>query len=51
MDMDAYHFANLGVPEGLMQDLRDLESRMKEELGYDVTLIAYAKENADRLNN
>lgn len=44
MDMESYQFANLGIHEELMQDLRNLESHMKEELGYEVALIAYTKE-------
>ncbi|WP_167357077.1 hypothetical protein [Paenibacillus pectinilyticus] len=44
MEMDEYHFANLGIHEELMQDLRNLEARMKEELGYEIALIAYTKE-------
>ncbi|MBP1961745.1 hypothetical protein [Paenibacillus aceris] len=51
MSLDSYQFANLGAHEHLLEDLRRLESRMKEELGSDVTLIAYeqgAKENNNK---
>ncbi|MDR6549713.1 hypothetical protein [Paenibacillus qinlingensis] len=50
MGMASYHFANLDIHEELMQELRNLESRMKEELGYEIALIAYTKE-ADGLPN
>ncbi|WP_157264935.1 hypothetical protein [Paenibacillus oryzisoli] len=50
MEMESYHFANLGIHEHLMQDLRNLEARMKEELGYDIALIAYAKEAEGQAN-
>lgn len=44
MEMESYHFANLGIHEELMQELRNLETRMKEKLGYEIALIAYTKE-------
>ncbi|WP_171681899.1 hypothetical protein [Paenibacillus planticolens] len=44
MSIDSYQFANLGAHEELLEDLRSLESRMKDELGYEVALIAYAQE-------
>jgi hypothetical protein len=44
LDMESYHFANLGIHEELMQDLRNLENRMQEKLGYEIALIAYTKE-------
>jgi hypothetical protein len=44
MNIESYHFADLGNREDLLQDLRSLESRMKHELGYDIALIAYTQE-------
>lgn len=51
MSIDSYQFANLGAHEHLLEDLRSLESRMKEELGSEIALIAYeqeAKENDNK---
>jgi hypothetical protein len=44
MTIESYQFANLGAREDLLEDLRKLESRMKDELGYEVALIAYTQE-------
>ncbi|GFZ87998.1 hypothetical protein GCM10008018_37610 [Paenibacillus marchantiophytorum] len=44
MPIDSYEFANLDAREDLLEDLRSLESRMKDELGYEVALIAYTQE-------
>lgn len=43
MDTGAYRFADLERHEELISDITRLESKMKHELGKDVTLIAYAK--------
>lgn len=49
MSIDSYQFANLAPHEELLADLRSLESRMKDEIGREVALIAYEKEaNADQ---
>jgi hypothetical protein len=45
MDTESYRFANFGQREDLLEDLRCLESRMKDELGYEVALIAYTQED------
>lgn len=45
MDTELYRFANFGTREDLLEDLRRLESRMKDELGYEVALIAYTQED------
>ncbi|MDQ0888503.1 hypothetical protein QFZ81_003591 [Paenibacillus sp. V4I9] len=45
MDTESYRFANFGTREDLLEDLRRLESRMKDELGYEVALIAYTQED------
>lgn len=44
MSINAYQFANLGAHEDLLEDLRKLESRMREQLGYEISLIAYTPE-------
>lgn len=44
MDTESYQFANFGNRDDLLQELQSLESRMKEELGYEVALIAYTQE-------
>ncbi|MFD0697091.1 hypothetical protein ACFQZT_23755 [Paenibacillus sp. GCM10027628] len=44
MGLESYHFADLGNHEDLLQELRNLESRMKHELGYDIALIAYTQD-------
>ncbi|MDD9267893.1 hypothetical protein ACFPES_12725 [Paenibacillus sp. GCM10023248] len=44
MSIDSYQYANLSPHESLLEDLRSLESRMKDELGREVALIAYEKE-------
>ncbi|SDN81531.1 hypothetical protein SAMN04487897_10518 [Paenibacillus sp. yr247] len=44
MSTESYQFANFGTREDLLEDLRSLESRMKDELGYEVALIAYTQE-------
>lgn len=43
MDTESYHFANFGTREDLLQDLRSLESRLKDELGCEIALIAYSQ--------
>ncbi|WP_156411049.1 hypothetical protein [Paenibacillus sp. Soil787] len=47
MDTETYRFANFGTREDLLEDLRRLESRMKDELGYEVALIAYTQEDVE----
>lgn len=47
MDTESYHFANFGTREDLLEDLRSLESRMKDELGYEVALIAYTQDDEE----
>ncbi|WP_407872324.1 hypothetical protein [Paenibacillus sp. P36] len=47
MSIEAYQFANLGAHEDLLEDLRRLESRMREQLGYEISLIAYTPETKD----
>lgn len=44
MGMESYIFADLDAHGELMQDLRNLEARMQEELGSEIALIAYTKE-------
>lgn len=47
MDTESYRFANFGTREDLLEDLRSLESRMKDELGYEVALIAYTQDDEE----
>lgn len=48
MDTGAYRFADLDQHTELLEDISRLETRMKEELGKDIALIAYSKgEQAD----
>ncbi|WP_261300942.1 hypothetical protein [Paenibacillus andongensis] len=51
MDTESYRFANFGTREDLLEDLRSLESRMKDELGYEVALIAYTQEDDQSKKN
>lgn len=44
MDTESYYYANFGNREDLLQEIQSLESRLKEELGYEVALIAYTQE-------
>jgi uncharacterized protein YeaO (DUF488 family) len=41
-----YAFAELS--EQAIHELKQLESRLQQELGEDITLIAYAKDEAER---
>ncbi|MEC0228416.1 hypothetical protein [Paenibacillus alba] len=47
MPAASYQFANLDAREDLLEDLRSLESRMKDELGVDVALIAYSQDDVE----
>lgn len=51
MDTASYRFANFGTREDLLEDLRNLESRLKDELGYEVALIAYTHEDDQSKNS
>ncbi|WP_164716716.1 hypothetical protein [Paenibacillus whitsoniae] len=48
MEMGLYQFADLDVHEELLAELRKLESRMHEELGVEIALIAYTKEPQEK---
>ncbi|MDF2650743.1 MAG: hypothetical protein K0Q73_6548 [Paenibacillus sp.] len=41
MGQDEYKFANLSVHPDLILEIEKLENKFKEELGEEITLIAY----------
>lgn len=43
MEYDQYRFANLNVYPDLIKKIEELESKCKEELGVNITLIAYTQ--------
>ncbi|MFD2610899.1 hypothetical protein [Paenibacillus gansuensis] len=43
----AYEVTDLEDHAGLLQEIRQLESRMREELGEEITLISYSKNDKD----
>jgi hypothetical protein len=46
METGAYRFADLEYNEQLLSEISHLEAKMQQELGKDVTLIAYSKGKA-----
>ncbi|WP_172798845.1 hypothetical protein [Paenibacillus sp. FJAT-26967] len=46
MEKTGYTFAELHGKEHLVDEIRQLENRLKEETGETITLIAYEKEDA-----
>ncbi len=42
MENEKYRFANLSVHPDLIQEIEKLESKCKEKIGEDITLIAYS---------
>jgi hypothetical protein len=43
LDTGPYKFADLEEHQNLISAIAELENKMKQELGKDVTLIAYSK--------
>ncbi|EGL19193.1 MULTISPECIES: hypothetical protein [unclassified Paenibacillus] len=46
MKMNGYTFAELNGKEELIEEIRSLESKLQEQTGEPITLIAYEKEQA-----
>ncbi|WP_197081053.1 hypothetical protein [Gordoniibacillus kamchatkensis] len=51
MDTGSYRFADLKHNEQLLQDIRQLESKLELQLGTEVALIAYAKGTQEQSSN
>ncbi|MEC0249156.1 hypothetical protein ACI48J_15960 [Paenibacillus chitinolyticus] len=46
MKMNGYTFAELNEKKELIEEIRSLESKLQEQTGEPITLIAYEKERA-----